>query len=232
MYGNASDIPPGVVLYTNVTESSTTELVPPARFGAPTVSVNTLDFDPVSFGANATSGAADITDGQLNFGIKTLPGTGLTSLLFTEGGDYSLVGAGTAATQVIAGVSARVTIQAVDGIMLATPIVVFGSSSVDYDLAANAGVLQGWNNGLLVEFGPALVLAGIDFESGVTMAEVAVDDQLIAISQPTSIAFIAKKDFVVTPGGDLETNEIPEPTSALIGVLALAGFATCRRNAC
>lgn len=231
MYGNASDIPPGVITYTNVTESSSTDPVPPPRFGAPDVVVNTLDFDPVSFGANSTSGGADITDVQLNFGIKMLPGTGITSLLIAEGGDFSLNGAGTSATQVIASILARVTIQAVDGVMLATPITVLGNSSVDFDLTSNPGA-SFWDNGLLLEFGPALVSAGIPFVSGVTMAEVVIDDQLIAISQPTSIAFIAKKDFVITPGGDLETNEIPEPTSALVGVLALAGFAACRRTVC
>lgn len=206
-YGDFSDIPPGAVMYQDVTESSGTDAVP--LFSAPTVTEDTLDFDPKGFVAFAGSGGSDITDGQLNFSIKTLPGTGISSMLFREGGDYSLLGTGSAGTMVAGGISVRVEIIEVDGVALPNPIDVLASASFSANLVSSPTTLSPWSNTLLVDFGPAL--ANIPHNLGVTKANVVLDDLLAAISDPLSTALIAKKNFTITP--TIEGNPIPEPAS-------------------
>src|SRR5688572_21908548 len=103
-YGNYAG---STVVYQNVTESSGTDSIP--QFGAPTVLVDTLDFNPVGFDAFSSGGGApDITDGQLNFTIKANSGYIIPFVNFSERGDFTLAGTGTALTY--ASVSATVFI--------------------------------------------------------------------------------------------------------------------------
>ena len=231
-YGDFSDIPPGSVMYLDVTESSSTDPIPPARYGAPSVAVNTMDFEPKSFGATAVDGSpsADITDGQLNFGFMVVQGNGLSNLAITESGDFSLAGAGTSATTVGAGIFAEVEITHVGQTQLASPITVVGSTQFSTNLISSPGLTQPWGQTLLVDFGPALSNAGFDPSTDfATKGNVVVNNTLTAISEvdPSTIAFIAKKDFTVIPGGKLDPTIIPEPTSGILiglalGVLSLA----------
>lgn len=215
-YGDFSDIPPGAVMYQDVTESSGTDAVP--LFGAPSITEDTLDFDPKGFVAFAGSGGSDITDGQLNFSIETFPGTGISSMLFREGGDYSLLGTGSAATMIAGGISVRVEIIEVDGVALPSPIDVLASASFTANLVGSPTALSPWSNVLFVDFGPAL--ANIPHNLGVTKANVVLDDLLAAISEPLSTALIAKKDFTIIP--TIEGNPIPEPASLALFTLGAA----------
>lgn len=232
MYGDFSDIPPGAVMYLDVTESSSTDPVPPPQYGAPSITGNTLDFDPTAFGAHAENGVpgADLTDGQLNFGFMTVAGAGLKSLTLRESGDFSLVGAGTTITSVAAGIFAEVEISHVNHTALADPITVIASTQFSAALTTSPGLNQPWGNVLFVDFGPALINAGfnpsVDFA---TKGEVVINDTLAAISEinPNTIAFIAKKDFKVRPGVGI----VPEPTTtALCGLALLICGTTSRRR--
>jgi len=98
--------------------------------------------------------------------------------------------------------------------------------------AAPGGLVQNapWSLGTLVEFGPALASNGFGPDAAVTAGEFVLDNTLIAASESGSLAFIAKKDFTVTPGGPLDPdNVVPEPTAALLASLALAGVVARRR---
>ena len=218
--GNFQDLAGGgVVTYTDVEEDSATD--DPPLFGEPTVVVNRLDFDPNGFGASAVAGGADLTDGQLNFSFHTLPGSGLTSFTLNESGSYTLVGGGTAGTQVIYGALVEVTILEVDHVALATPVKFVASGSETLDLIADGAAVEDWSFSLLVEFGSALNAVP---EHGVTKAEVVIDNTLVAISEsdPSTVAFLDKKDFFLDVDGDLEPDEIiPEAATA---TLALAGL--------
>lgn len=236
-YGDfGPDHPPGITIYQDVRESSGTDPVPPGLYGAPSISGDVLDFDPEGFVASATSGTSDITDGQLNLDIAMLESNGivaggLTSLLVSESGDYSLFGTGAATTSVAAGVSLTIDILEVDGAPI-DPINTFASNSIVRDLTSDGPVvLAPWDNGLLLEFGPILTANGIDFQFGVTKAKLAIDDQLIAISEAGSVAFIAKKDFVLEPGVVPNPKFMPEPSAAVLIAVAVGFVWRERRRA-
>ena len=226
------DFPPGVLMYLDVTESSGTDPLPPARFGTPTLTGNTLDFDPMEFVASATGGSLDITDVQLNFTLMSLPLTGITSLSITEKGDFTLFGGGTALTQVAAGLSIFVDILEVDGVLLPTPLSVALSTSFTANLVADGpAIVDPWQNTLFVDFGPALSMLPTPHKLGVSKAKIVIDDQLLAISQVSSIAFISKKDFTISTSVIIDPEfVIPEPSSITMMVMALTGFATAFRR--
>jgi hypothetical protein len=213
-YGNFDDVPPGVVMYLDVTESSGTDPVP--LYGAPTAIHNTLDFDPVGFASSSAGGGADVTDGQLNFTAMSVAGAAIKEIALFEGGDFSLVGFGTAVTQVIVSLSMIIEIVEVDGLALVTPIVVQVSDSSNADLVSDAGSLQFWDFSLGTDLDTALVNAGQQFTRGVTKANVVIDNQLVTFSEPSSVAFIAKKDFGITI--------VPEPTTLALVMLGMLGL--------
>src|SRR3990172_92894 len=64
-------------------------------FGAPNVSADSLDFDPVGFDAHATGAAGnDVTDGNLKFIIMSHAGHAIDSVKLSEAGDTTLAGFG------------------------------------------------------------------------------------------------------------------------------------------
>jgi len=212
-YGNFGPVPPGVT-FTSVTESSGTDAVP--LYGAPTPFTTGLDFDPTGFVAFASGGGQDVTDGQLNFGI-TAPG-GINSFNIFEAGDYSLVGTGTAATSVFAGVISRVTVLEVNGVAVVPFDLPPSNASVGFNLIANSGVVQPWSLGT----GNSIILpAG----QTATKIEVSINNQLLALSESGSAAFIAKKDFRIT------VNSVPEPASMGLACGAIGLVAMRRRRA-
>jgi hypothetical protein len=222
LHGNFSDIPPGTVMYLNVEETSFTDPIPPARYGVPTVTVNTMDFDPMLFEAGAAAGDSDLFDGQLNFSFMTTPNQGLPGLSIIESGLFSLLGTGTAATSVAAGIYIDVEITHVDGVQLTTPINVLRNTEFTTDLISSPGADLPWSNTLLVDFGPELALAGYAGKFA-TKGNVVINDTLGAISEsnPDTSALIAKTDFKIVP--------TPEPTALGLMLLGLAGAGLRRR---
>lgn len=219
-YGDFSDIPPGSVMYLDVTETANTPGDEEPLYGPPSVTGNKLDFDPSSFSASAAAGGADLTDGQLNFTMMAAPSSTINSISVRESGDYSLLGSGSAVTQVIYSAAiTTVSVTEIDGVAI-SPIAIGGvSASGGDDLSGGTDALSLWSLGLLFDVNAALDTAGVSYMHGATKLEVAINNQMAAISEASSIAFIAKKDFMV----DAETTPfIPEPTS-----LGLLGMALC-----
>jgi len=207
-YGNFG--PVGGVTFLSVEESSGTDAIP--LYGPPSAFPIGLDFNPTNFVASSSGGGADLTDGQLNYTVSSaLP---ITSLSLFERGDYTLVGSGTAATQVGAGAVMFATVTAINGLPVAPINLAPVNASVGFDLQANPGIVQPWSLGLNLNVGVP----------GATRIDVVINNALTAVSQPSSIAFIAKKDFVVG------TTVVPEPSVVALAGIALCGLVAARKR--
>jgi hypothetical protein len=208
-YGNFP-VPP--VTFINVTESSGTDPVP--LYGPPAPFAFGLDFNPQNFVASTANGGADITDGQLNYTIQS---PGLTFLGVTENGDYTISGlAGTPATRVAAGVIARATVTQVNGVnVVPTPLLPVNASFSD--ALPPDEVTQPWSLGLGLNVG-AQVTALFGQGARATRVDIVIDNTLLAISEPGTIAFIAKKEFIV------DHDVVPEPSTLGLAFVALCGL--------
>ena len=216
-YGDFSDVPPGTVMYTDVTESSSTDPVPPALYGAPSITGNLLDFDPLAFGANSAGGGFDITDGQLNFGVMATQGNSIDVLYISEGGDFSFSGlTPDAGTFLSVSVLTTVNILEVDGVALVTPIEVSQVDTLvtDYITVGNppATGLNLWSLDYTIDLAS-------EVNGSITKIEVVVDNQLSTTTTAGNQAFVSKKDFNVN---------VPEPTS--LALLGLGGLLVMRRR--
>ncbi len=230
-YSDSSLIPPGV-RFTNVFESSATDPVP--LYGPPDYFTTGVDFDPVgfaAFSATTSGGGGDVTDGQLNFTVSGEVSDGRTvaieQLNLFEAGDYSLIGLGTTNTQALAGASIRVVVTEIDGVAVAPINLAPSNAFVAFNLIANPGIVQPWAIQMSVDIDAALSSMNRSFTAGATEIEVVINNQLIALSEPSSVAFIAKKQFII----DLETDVgdvVPEP--ATVSVLALGAFGALMRR--
>jgi hypothetical protein len=226
---NYGDFSGSSVMYLDVTETANTPGDDEPLFGSPVITGNKLDFDPAGFTATSSGGTADITDGQLNFTVMSLPGSAISGIGFRESGEYSLLGTGTAATQVHYGLGiGSIVALEVDGVTLASPVVLAPANAGGSDnLAAGTDNLTPWSLSLNYDVNAALAAAKVPYVRGATKIEVAIDNALVAISEAQSLAFIAKKDFMI----DISTTpDIPEPTALALCGLALAGWSSIRRH--
>lgn len=209
-YGNFGPVPPATS-FLGVTESSGTDPVP--LYGPPTPFATGLDFDPAGFVAVGAGGVSDVTDGQLNF---TVMAPIVNSVGLTESGDYTLVGPGTAATQAFAGAIIRATVTQINGVNVAPISLSTANASVGFNLLANSGVVQPWSLGVTLNIASQMAALGLGNASKV---EIVINNQLIALSEPSTVAFIAKKDFRITTD-----TEVPEPSALALGGMALCGL--------
>lgn len=227
-YGNFGPVAPGIT-FLNVVESSGTDGVP--LYDVPSPFATGLDFNPVGFTSSVAGGAADITDGQLNFTIHGQDGNGndvaINSINLSEGGVYSLFGVGTAATQVALGAIMNVKITEIDGVAVA-PITMIGNASLAKNLVADAGVASPWSLNVLIDVQGQLTTLGVPFVTGATRADVVINNTLVSISQAASGASVTKTDFAISIVPELEV--VPEPcTLGMVG-LALCGVGLAGRR--
>jgi hypothetical protein len=215
------------VSYVNVTEDTTTGDSQPL-FGPPTVTGNSIDFNPIGFDAEASgAGGSDDTGGQLKFSIQAHAGNAITSIQFSEAGDTTLTGVGTDATSTAVTANGTITINAVDGAAI-TPLtrpisLTFTPSGGNYGLATDGGGLPiyhtQWTGSLAVNLPQILTNASVPFAVGATNISVDLVNLLTARSQAGTDALINKHDF----GGLSITAIIPEPASALLFAVGLVG---------
>jgi hypothetical protein len=230
-YGNHTGT---TVTYIDVTEDTTTGDSQPL-FDTPAFSGDSMDFNPSGFDAEASgAGGSDDTGSRLTFSLQANPGHAITNIQFSEAGDTTLAGAGTDATSTEVTANGTITINAVDGAAI-TPIVqpislAFTPSGGSYGLATDGGGLPiyhtQWSGTLAVNVAQILTTTGVPFTFGATNLSVDLVNLLTARSQAGTDALINKHDF----GGISITVNIPEPASALLLAVGLAGCLATRRR--
>jgi hypothetical protein len=231
---NYGDFMGNTVTYVGVTEDSNSGDAPPL-FGAPSVSGDTLDFNPVGFSASAAgAGGSDITDGNLSFMVVAKPGKAIQSLNLAEAGDTTLAGFGTDATFTMVTGTGVLNINEVDGVgigALSIPFsMTFSPSGGTYGLASDLGGGPGgtiaWSGGKFLDINALLGANSIPVIAGATKISIDIDNTLTALSEAGTFTLIAKKDF----GGLSVTVNLPEPAVALMSGLGTLGLACVRRR--
>jgi hypothetical protein len=225
---NYGTFPAVTVVYQNVTEDSSTDATP--LFGAPTVVGNALSFNPVSFGAASSNGAApDLTDGTLAAKIQALPGQYITTFSLTEAGDYTLLGSGTAATTAQVALSLFLRIYAVNGVSLFPGPIgvnvngVFTPSGGAYYLPGDSGLNKIWTGSVSVDVDA--LLASHSIPGHATLISIDLDNGLYSASEPGTVSHIKKKDI-----SGVTITVLPEPASLVLLMLAAMPLLRRRRT--
>jgi hypothetical protein len=238
------------VTYVDVTEDSGDEALP--LFGKPTVTGDSIDFNPIGFDATSMNGGADITDSNLVFMITSKTGSRISSVTFSEAGDTTLAGnvpmgsMGTA-TQVTAG--GVIDIHEIDitddGVFNPTGInhisvpfsLTFNPSGGTYFLGTDGagGPLyhSPWTGSVTIDVDAILAANGIpvppgplDPNGGATKISIDLDNTLSAVSQAGTSAHIAKKDFGgITIRANVPTEPGGDPEIPEPTTLVLVGLA-------
>jgi hypothetical protein len=229
-YGNFVD-PTGTVSYLNVQDVN-------GLFGAPSVSLDSLDFTPTTYQAQCTQCPTGVTTSDiLTLDILATSGRQIDHLQITEGLDYSIQSfdpAGFASVSVIANVFidiVGVNGQSVNGINANVPILLTPSNNASvFGLGAQAsGVILG-NTGL-IDLQQILANAGGSGE--ITQVRVSFDNTLQAFHQGSGGQALIRKrdaDFVsLTAVGSVINT--PEPSTAILLMGGLALLARRRPSA-
>ena len=220
-YGN---INANTVVYQQVTESTATDDT--WLFGTPSVSGDSLTFSPANFGISAVNGGFDYMDGQLTTSLVSLGDNRIEKLEFTERGDWTLGGTGTAGTNVSVANTLFVRVTDIDGgaidpITLTVPMT-FTPNGGAYNLIDNRGQNLVWQGSTIVDV-DALV-ATVYPGKQATKVDITFDNSLMAFSESGTIAYIKKKQIE----GLTITAITPEPAS--LGLLMLGGLLLRRRR--
>jgi hypothetical protein len=238
------------VEYVNVTEDSGEDEALPL-FGAPTVTGDSIDFNPVGFDASSMNGGADITDSNLVFMVRSKSGSRISSVTFSEAGDTTLAGNVSMGSM---GTATRVTATGVidihevdvDGDAIYDPTginhisvpfsLTFTPSGGDYFLGTDGagGPLfhTPWTGSVTVDIDAILIANGIpvppgpiDPNGGATKISIDLDNTLTAVSQNGTSAHIAKKDFGgITIRANVPTEPGGDPEIPEPATVALVGM--------
>jgi PEP-CTERM motif len=214
---------PGIVRETSIVPTH-----PAPLFGPPTISGDSMDFNPAGFGVFAQNGLMDFSDGQLTFMVSAKPGQAVKNIKFKEAGVVTLVGLGGLGTKASDSLPVHIDIVEIDGVPVTKipldtgngtlPPTAFspkGSFNMATDGALNAAP---WSGSLFADLDQVLINKGIHFTRGVTKISVNLDNQLLAMSQSGTTAFMDKKDFFTV------TSNSPEPASCVLALMGVAGI--------
>jgi hypothetical protein len=219
-YGNFNVASAGV-MFLQVRESSATDAVP--LYGPPDPFLVGLDFDPMSFGSFASGGAADVTDGQLNFTVMGLVNAGghvgIDQLSLFEAGDYSLAGLGGPSTAVFAGAIIRAAVTQINGVNVA-PIDLLPVNASFGDALPPTVIVNPWSLGTTLSIGAQLAGLGYPADAQATKVEVAINNQILSTSEPGTVAVIAKKEFRINIRPEITGDPFGIPEPATLSLLA------------
>jgi len=178
----------------------------------PVVTPTGLAFFPSAFKAQASNGSAQTTYDKLSFDIHVKPGKQVTGFTVNEFGDYTIQNTGPNTAVKAFGTLFLTNLDTFE-VRFAT------MTTTPPQLGVGSGVTSGQGAWTGLE-----TIAPIP--AGWTNVRVELNNVLQAASDPGTNAFIEKK--VVTPGVEINVI-IPEPATAMMGLLALGLLATRRR---
>ena len=200
-------------------------------FGAPTVSVDSLDFSPNTFeaicpGTGCPPSPRQVDD-TLTLTIDARNGSFLDDILFTEAGDTALSSFLNAFAATSVSATVFIDIFEINGIAVnninGNAQMVFTRNGQYETTDEGVGTFI-WTGSLLIDLDQIIASAG-----GVgraTLVEINLNNTLVAFAQSGASARIEKKDI-----DGLAITIVPEPTTALMMALGLVGLASIRRRA-
>jgi len=228
VYGNFMD-PTGTVSYLNVEDVN-------GLFGAPTVSLNSLDFTPTEYEAQCSACPTGVTTADiLTLDVQATGGQQINEVEVNEGLDYSLQSFDpTGFASVIVTATITIDITEVNGQSVNN---ISEIQQVIFDPANNVTVSGiGIDDGVIIGSTGAISIQQILLDNGVTgeatRVRIGLDNTLRAFHDGSGgLAHIRKRDtdFVsLTINGG---NPVPEPSTALLMMGGLALLARRRRGA-
>ncbi len=209
------------VTFVDVTESN---LLTGPLYDSFNVIQDTLLFDPNGFGVQVVPGAGSgFIDSELEMMLVAHPGRAITTIDFSEEGDYSIVGNGS----VSVALPYFWEILEVDGVSI-NPISGSGQTSFSTSASATGGI---WDLAFSIDIDGALDLAEQSLGAignSVTKMNLRFDNSLSATAEnASSVAFVKKKQI---HGLDVGTEAVPEPSAAISLAIGLFGLALRRRR--
>jgi hypothetical protein len=210
------------VIFGDVSEEAGAGDVAPL-FGAPTVTGNSIDFNPVGFDAASQNGGNDQTVSSLSFTLSAKPGSWIRRITFSGAGDTTLAGnVAPGSTDTATAVSASGTIEVhevnflpVSPAISAPFTLTFSPSGGTYFLGTDGGggpiFHTQWTGSVTIPVEDILIANGIS--AGATRIVVDLDHSLTAASQAGTAAGIEVKDF----GGIAVRVDVPEPGALVCG---------------
>ncbi len=220
--------PTGTVFYENISDLH-------GLYGAPTVSLNSLDFTPPSFRVECSNcgDAGALTTDTVTLDIRAIAGQQISEIRVNEGLDYSLqaIGSTAAFASIFAKSDIFIDILEINGVSVNN---INASLAMGFDPADNASVFgpTGFGSGIITGTTGAIDIAQIIANAGgplggeATLVRISLDNSLSAFHSGSGQASLRKRDadFVsITINGG---SPIPEPSTALLvmGGLALLGW--------
>ena len=215
------------VEFSDVSETSSDPL---PLFGPPTVSGNSLDFNPLAFSATSDGGGSEATSADLSFTVAAKSGSVIKGISLSEIGTATLAGnvpPGSMGTAAVVVTSGFLHIHEVDFVGIgdiAVPFALtFSPSGGTYFLGTDGGggpfFSSQWTGSATLNVDAILAANGVAFEHGATNVSINLTDTLSAASETGTSAVINKNDVSVTiirAAGPSRT--VPEPgTLTLIG---------------
>lgn len=229
---NAFAVAYGTSVGTNVTYQNVTDGA--GLFGAPTISGDNLDFSPTNFellcpSVGCPTGAPTFLDDTLTFKlIANDNNVGIVNITIAESGDTSLFAIGAALGLTSVDLSVHVQIEEINGV----PVVGFNpalSVSTTVNLGSFDTTIDGngtfvWSGNSVVDLDAMIALAGLSGRA--TKVDFSMDNTLFGYAASGATVRIEKKDI----GGLTVTGNVPEPGTALLLGIGLAGLSSIRRQ--
>jgi hypothetical protein len=200
-------------------------------FGAPTVSVDSLDFNPSTFevqcpGAPGCPPSPAMVDDTLTITIDAKNGSSIDSVLLSEAGDTTLSSFLNALAATSVSATVFVDIFEIDGVAVNN---INGNAQMtftrngQYETNDEGVGTFIWTGSLLIDLDQIIANAGGNGHA--TLVTLNLNNTLVAFAQSGASARIEKKDF-----DGLAITIVPEPGTALLMGLGLAGLAGVRRS--